>query len=194
MQAHLARVQLSATGFYRTPKIHYDRKTGTGRPFYYFAYGAAVAEVAIDTLTGENRVLAVDILHDVGRSLNPAIDLGQIEGGFVQGMGWLTTEELWWDEAGRLKTHAPSTYKIPTSRDRPEHFNVQIWAAGYNREGTIHRSKAVGEPPLVLATCVHQAISDGLASLVDYQQVPPLDTPATPEAILNAIDDLRGAA
>ena len=194
MQAHLARVQLSATGFYRTPKIHYDRKAGSGRPFYYFAYGAAVAEVAIDTLTGENRVLAVDILHDVGRSLNPAIDLGQIEGGFVQGMGWLTTEELWWDETGRLKTHAPSTYKIPTSRDRPEHFNVQIWAAGYNREGTIHRSKAVGEPPLVLATCVHQAISDGLASLVDYQQVPPLDAPATPEAILNAIDDLRGAA
>ena len=191
MQAHLARVQLSATGFYRTPKIHYDRKRGIGRPFYNFAYGAAVAEVAIDTLTGENRVVAVDILHDVGRSLNPAIDLGQIEGGFVQGMGWLTSEELWWNEAGQLKTHAPSTYKIPTCRDRPAHFDVRIWAPGCNREGTIHRSKAVGEPPLVLATCVHQALSDALSSLVDYRQVPPLDAPATPEAILAAVDQLR---
>jgi xanthine dehydrogenase large subunit len=147
-RAHLARISLSATGFYATPKIHYDRATHRGRPFLYFAYGAALSEVVIDTLTGEHRVVAVDILHDVGRSLNPAIDLGQIEGGFIQGMGWLTTEELVFDERGRLLTHAPSTYKIPTANDRPAHMDIAIWERGLNEEATIHRSKAVGEPPL----------------------------------------------
>jgi len=147
MEAYLARVSLSATGFYRTPKIWYDRATARGRPFLYFAYGAAVSEVEIDTLTGESRIRRVDILHDAGRSLNPAIDLGQIEGGFVQGAGWLTTEELWRDERGAVRTHAPSTYKIPVSADVPEAFNARIWEPGENREPTIHRSKAVGEPP-----------------------------------------------
>ncbi len=158
MEAYLGRVSLSATGYYRTPKIWYDRDTAHGRPFLYFAYGAAVTEVEIDTLTGENRIRRVDILHDVGRSLNPAIDLGQIEGGFVQGAGWLTTEELWWDGSGALRTHAPSTYKIPVSSDVPEEFHVSIWEPGRNREPTIHRSKAVGEPPLMLAISVHSAI------------------------------------
>jgi len=186
-QAYMARVQLSATGFYRTPKIHYDRKVAKGRPFYYFAYGAAVSEVALDTLTGENRVVAVDILHDVGRSLNPAVDLGQIEGGFIQGMGWLTTEELWWDDSGRIRTHAPSTYKIPTCSDRPADFNVRLWSEGKNKEHTIHRSKAVGEPPLMLAISVHQALSDAVSSISGYRHVPDLDAPATPEALLRAI-------
>jgi xanthine dehydrogenase large subunit len=141
--AYLARVQLWASGFYKTPKIHYDPKTLKGRPFYYFAYGAAVSEVAIDTLTGETRLLRADILHDVGRSLNPAIDLGQVEGGFVQGMGWLTTEELWWNGSGRLMTHAPSTYKIPVASDVPADFRVKLWERGENVEDSIHRSKAV---------------------------------------------------
>ena len=132
-EAYLGRVSLSSTGFYATPDIHYDRETARGRPFFYFAYGAAVSEVVIDTLTGENRLLRVDILHDVGRSLNPAIDLGQIEGGFIQGLGWLTTEELWWDETGRLRTHAPSTYKIPTANDRPDDLRIAIWEKGVNR-------------------------------------------------------------
>lgn len=193
-QAYLNRVQLSATGFYRTPKIEYDRSTASGRPFYYFAYGAAVAEVAIDTLTGENRVLGVDILHDVGQSLNPAIDIGQIEGGFVQGMGWLTTEELWWDESGRLRTHAPSTYKIPTCGDRPDRMNVSLWEKGRNVEATIHRSKAVGEPPLMLAISVFHAISDALSSLDDYKSVPDLDAPATPERILMAAEKMKAGA
>ena len=183
-QAYMNRVQLSSTGFYRTPKIEYNRKTASGRPFYYFAYGASVSEVAIDTLTGESRVLGVDVLHDVGQSLNPAIDIGQIEGGFIQGMGWLTTEELWWDDAGKLRTHAPSTYKIPTCGDRPDRMNVNLWEKGRNMEATIHRSKAVGEPPLMLAMSVFYAISDALSSLDDYKSVPELDAPATPERIL----------
>ena len=161
----MARVSLSSTGFYKTPKIHWDRADGRGRPFYYYAYGAACSEVAVDTLTGENRVERVDILHDVGKSLNPAIDLGQIEGGFVQGMGWLTTEELWWDDAGRLRTHAPSTYKIPACGDRPRLFNVEILKNAENREETIYRSKAVGEPPLMLAISVLHALSDAVASV-----------------------------
>jgi len=184
MEAYLGRVSLSATGFYRTPKIWYDRDTARGRPFLYFAYGAAVSEVEIDTLTGENRLRRVDILHDAGRSLNPAIDIGQIEGGFVQGAGWLTTEELWWDTAGALRTHAPSTYKIPVSSDVPEVFNVRIWEPGENREATIHRSKAVGEPPLMLAISVHSAINQAIASLAPGSALPALDTPATPERIL----------
>jgi len=184
MEAYLGRVSLSATGFYRTPKIWYDRETARGRPFLYFAYGAAVSEVEIDTLTGENRIRRVDILHDAGRSLNPAIDMGQIEGGFVQGAGWLTTEELWWDDRGDLRTHAPSTYKIPVSSDVPEAFNAQIWEAGENREPTIHRSKAVGEPPLMLAISVHSAINQAIASVAPSRSVPPLDAPATPERVL----------
>ena len=188
--AYLNRVQLSATGFYRTPKIQYDRETASGRPFFYFSYGAAVSEVAIDTLTGESKVLAVDILHDVGRSLNPAIDLGQIEGGFVQGMGWLTSEELWWNDDGRLMTHAPSTYKIPACGDRPEDFQVKIWERGENVEATIHRSKAVGEPPLMLAISVLHAISDAVSSLSDGRLLARLDTPATPERILAAVEDM----
>jgi xanthine dehydrogenase large subunit len=193
-QAYMARVPLSATGFYKTPKIHWDRAAGRGRPFYYFAYGAACSEVAVDTLTGEHRTLRVDILHDVGRSLNPAIDLGQIEGGFVQGMGWLTTEQLWWDEEGRLRTHAPSTYKIPACGDRPRVFNVALLEGTKNREEAIHRSKAVGEPPLMLAISVLHAISDAVAAVADHRFCPRLDPPATPERVLDAIDRLRAEA
>jgi len=185
--AYLARVQLSATGFYRTPKIHYSRKKARGRPFYYFAYGAAVSEVIVDTLTGESRVTAVDILHDAGRSLNPAVDLGQVEGAFIQGMGWLTNEELWWDAGAKIKTYAPSTYKIPTCSDRPAKMNIALWSGGENREPTVHRSKAVGEPPLMLAISVHQALSDAVSSISGYRFVPELNAPATPEALLHAM-------
>lgn len=193
-QAYLARISLSATGFYATPKIHYDRATHTGRPFYYFAYGAACSEVLIDTLTGEIKVSRADILHDVGKSLNPAIDLGQIEGGFVQGMGWLTTEELVYDAQGRLRTHAPSTYKIPTCGDRPAHLDVRLWKAGRNVEATVHRSKAVGEPPFMLAISVHSAINHAVASVGEYRVFPDLNAPATPEAILMACEDVRRRA
>jgi xanthine dehydrogenase large subunit len=186
-QAWLGRISLSATGFYRTPKIHYDARTFSGRPFLYFAYGAAVSEVEIDCLTGESRINRVDILYDAGKSLNPAIDTGQIEGGFVQGAGWLTSEELWWDAQGHLRTHAPSTYKIPTSGDLPREFNVQIWDKGRNREKTIYRSKAVGEPPLMLAISVHSAINQAIASKLNDKSLPALNTPATPEAILNLL-------
>ncbi|MCW3846646.1 xanthine dehydrogenase molybdopterin binding subunit [Sphingomonas sp. LB-2] len=189
--AHFARVSLSATGFYATPKIHYDRATHRGRPFLYFAYGAAISEVVIDTLTGEHRVLAVDILHDVGRSLNPAIDLGQIEGGFVQGMGWLTTEELVFDDRGRLLTHAPSTYKIPTASDRPRRMTIGLWERGRNAEPTIHRSKAVGEPPLMLAISAFSALTQAVAATAPGKGLPSLDAPATPERILAAIAELR---
>ncbi len=186
-QAYQARVPLSATGFYATPKINWDKEQAKGRPFFYFAYGAAVTEVAIDTLTGENRMLRVDILHDVGKSLNPAIDIGQIEGGFVQGAGWLTTEELWWDDAGHLRTHAPSTYKIPTLGDRAPDMRINIWSPGENVEQTIHRSKAVGEPPLMLGISALMALSDAVAAAGDYQHYPHLDAPATPERVLAAV-------
>ena len=189
--AYFARISLSATGFYRTPKIHFDRKTFTGRPFFYFCYGAAVAEVVIDTLTGENKLLRVDILHDVGKSLNPAIDLGQVEGGFIQGVGWLTTEELWWNDKGRLMTHAPSTYKIPVASDVPADFRVKLLENGINVEDTIYRSKAVGEPPLMLGISVFHAIKDAVASVCDYAASPHLDAPATAEAIAMAIVNLR---
>jgi len=191
LEAYLHRVQLSATGFYRTPKIWWDAETARGRPFYYFAYGAAVSEVVVDLLTGENRVVAVDILHDVGRSLNPAVDAGQIEGGFIQGVGWLTTEEMWWDSDGRLMTHAPSTYKIPVCSDRPEHFRLDMYAGSENIEATIYRSKAVGEPPLMLALSVHQAIADAVSSISDHGELPQLRAPATPEAVLDAIQSLQ---
>lgn len=191
-QAHVARVQLSATGFYATPKITWDRDKKQGRPFLYFAYGAACSEITLDTMTGEMRVDRVDILHDVGKSLNPAIDIGQIEGGFVQGMGWLTTEELVWDKAGRLRTHAPSTYKIPTASDIPEDFRTALWHSMGNPEPTIYRSKAVGEPPVMLANSVFCAITDAIASLKPGV-LPPLDAPATPEAILKAVKAVKAA-
>lgn len=190
--AYMARVQLSAAGFYKTPDIHWDRESGKGRPFYYFAYGASVSEVSIDTLTGEYQVDRTDILHDVGKSLNPAIDKGQIEGGFIQGMGWLTTEELWWDDNGRLRTHAPSTYKIPLASDKPPIFNVELADWSENREMTIRRSKAVGEPPFMLAMSVLEALSMAVASEADYTICPRLDAPATPERVLMAVEKLRG--
>lgn len=190
-RAHMARTHLSAAGHYATPKLHWDRPNGQGRPFFYFAYGAACAEVVIDTLTGENRVLRVDILHDVGHSLNPALDIGQIEGGFVQGMGWLTTEELVYDKDGRLRTHAPSTYKIPVASDTPADFRVALFD-GANREDTIYRSKAVGEPPVMLANAVFGAIADAVQSVAPGRPVA-LDAPATPEAILKAVQAVASA-
>ncbi|MFQ5562428.1 MAG: xanthine dehydrogenase molybdopterin binding subunit [Parvularculaceae bacterium] len=192
--AYLARISLSSTGFYRTPKIHYDKSAQKGRPFFYYAYGAAASEVVIDTLTGENRILRVDILHDVGRSLNPAVDMGQIEGGFIQGLGWLTTEELFYDEAGVLKTHAPSTYKIPACSDRPEIMNMEIWDEGVNRENTIHKSKAVGEPPLMLAISAFSALGWAVAAAGAGRAAPRLNAPATPEEILRAVEDVRRRA
>jgi xanthine dehydrogenase large subunit len=192
--AYMNRVQLSATGFYKTPKIWYDRERARGRPFYYFAYGAAVAEVAVDTLTGEYRLVRADLLHDVGRSINPGIDMGQIEGGFVQGMGWLTTEELCWNARGELTTHAPSTYKIPTASDLPADFRARIWERGENQEQVVYRSKAVGEPPLMLGISVFQAIGDAIASLAEGRLSPALDAPATPERVLFAIEELKRRA
>jgi xanthine dehydrogenase large subunit len=189
--AYQARIQLSAAGFYKTPEIHWDRASGKGRPFYYFAYGAAVSEVSVDTLTGEYQVDRVDVLHDTGRSLNPALDIGQIEGAFVQGMGWLTTEELWWDDKGRLRTHAPSTYKIPLASDRPKIFNVRLADWAENREPTIRRSKAVGEPPFMLPISVLEALGMAVASIADYQVSPKLDAPATPERVLMAVERLK---
>ena len=183
------RVSLSATGFYKTPELSWDRIKGSGRPFFYFAQGVSVTEVVIDTLTGENRILRTDILHDAGASLNPALDLGQIEGGYVQGAGWLTTEELVWDDNGRLRTHAPSTYKIPACSDRPDIFNVALWDAP-NPAETIYRSKAVGEPPFMLGISAHLALSDAIAACgADY---PALAAPATAETVLRAINRVRG--
>lgn len=184
--AYANRIQLWSDGFYRTPKIHYDKTTLTGRPFYYFAYGAACSEVAIDTLTGENRVLAVDILHDVGTSLNPAIDVGQIEGGFIQGMGWLTTEQLVWNDKGHLATHAPSTYKIPATGDTPAHFKVDLWPEA-NREDNVGGSKAVGEPPFMLAISVWEALRDAAGSVTPARQPVRLEAPATAENVLKAL-------
>jgi xanthine dehydrogenase large subunit len=180
------RVSMSATGFYKTPRIHYDRDTFSGRPFFYYAYGAAVSEVVVDTLTGEYRLLRADIVHDCGDSLNPAVDLGQIEGGYVQGVGWLTSEELCWNDAGELTTHAPSTYKIPCCSDLPPDFRVQLLQKSANREDTIYRSKAVGEPPLMLGISAFHAIRDAISS--DDNPLPDLQAPATPEAVLKAIE------
>jgi xanthine dehydrogenase large subunit len=194
MQAYRARVSLSATGYYRTPKIEYDKTTLRGRPFFYFAYGAAVSEVAVDTLTGETQLLRVDILHDAGRSLNSAIDLGQVEGGFLQGVGWLTSEELWWNAKGELRTHAPSTYKIPTARDWPPHSQVKLLDERPNGEETIYRSKAVGEPPLMLAISVFLAIRDAIASCGPPGVQPDLTAPATPEAVLRSLASVRAEA
>jgi xanthine dehydrogenase large subunit len=187
---HVARLSLSATGYYATQKLKWDRTKTKGRPFLYFAYGAACSEVTVDTLTGEMKVNRVDILHDVGKSLNPALDIGQIEGAFVQGMGWLTTEELVFDEKGRLRTHAPSTYKIPCASDVPEDFRVNLYQSKGNVEDTIYRSKAVGEPPLMLGISVWAAIFDAVTSLKPGR-VPLLDAPATPEIIMRAVRSMQ---
>jgi xanthine dehydrogenase large subunit len=187
----LGRVSLSATGFYKTPDIHWDQQAMQGEPYFYFSYGAAVAEVAVDTLTGEARVLRADLVQDCGRSLNPAIDLGQIEGGFVQGLGWLTSEELWWDADGRLRTIGPSTYKIPGSRDVPPRLNVRILEGGPVRAASIYGSKGIGEPPVHLATAVWNALKDAIGSIADHRLAVSLDAPATPERILGAVDLTR---
>ena len=193
-QAYLARVQLWSDGFYATPGLHWDRLRLQGEPFYYFAYGAAVSEVLLDTLTGEARVLRVDVLHDVGRSLNPALDIGQIEGGFVQGMGWLTSEELvWHPQTGALLTHAPSTYKIPTATDLPPQWQVALFGQD-NAVDSIHRSKAVGEPPLLLAFSVFLALRDAVSAVGQHQHRPDLQAPATPESLLRAVAGVRVAA
>jgi len=189
-EAYLNRVSLSSSGFYSTPKIHFNNKTFFGRPFLYFAYGAAISEVLIDTLTGENKTLRVDILHDQGRAINPAIEKGQIEGGFVQGAGWLTMEEVKWKSNGQLTTHSPSTYKIPAVNDMPEKFNVKIFK-NLNRENVVNKSKTTGEPPLMLAMSVFFAIKDAISSVGNYKIIPQLNAPATPEAILMSIKNLK---
>jgi xanthine dehydrogenase large subunit len=191
-KAYVARVQLWSDGFYATPKLHWDQSKLKGRPFYYYAYGAAVSEVVVDTLTGEWRLLRADVLHDAGRSINPAIDIGQVEGAFIQGMGWLTTEELWWNKNGKLMTHAPSTYKIPTVNDCPTDFRVHLFNNA-NVEDSIHRSKALGEPPLLLPFSVFFAIRDAVAAVGDGRTNPPLNAPATSEEILKAVDAIRSA-
>jgi len=193
LKAYLARVQLWSDGFYATPGLHWDPKTMSGNPFSYYAYGASVSEVIIDTLTGEWKLLRADALYDAGNSLNPAIDIGQVEGAFIQGMGWLTTEELWWNKGGKLMTHAPSTYKIPAISDCPEDFRVSLYK-NRNVQDSIHRSKAVGEPPLLLPFSVFFAIRDAIASVADYRYNPPLNAPATSEAILSAINGVEAMA
>jgi xanthine dehydrogenase large subunit len=186
--AYMNRISLSSTGFYKTPKIHFDRLTGKGRPFFYFSNGAAVSEVIVDTLTGEYKILRTDILHDVGTSLNPAIDIGQIEGAFVQGAGWLTTEELVWNDKGRLLSNNPATYKIPAISDAPLDFRVDLLPNEPNGEHTIYNSKAVGEPPFMLGISVWSAIRDAISSVSTENICPELDTPATPERVLFAIE------
>jgi len=191
-KAYLARVQLWSDGFYATPNLSWDPKTMTGNPFFYFAYGAAVAEVVIDTLTGEWKLLRADALYDAGNSLNPAIDIGQVEGAFIQGMGWLTTEELWWNAQGKLMTHAPSTYKIPGVSDCPDAFTVRLFN-NRNVADSIHRSKAVGEPPLLLPFSVFLAIRDAISAVGEHKVHPPLRAPATSEAILDAVGAVEQA-
>jgi xanthine dehydrogenase large subunit len=185
------QVPLSATGYYKVPGIHYDRQAGRGTPFYYFAYGAACAEVIIDTLTGEYRLLRADILHDVGASLNPAIDIGQVEGGFVQGVGWLTCEELVWNDKGRLMTDGPASYKIPAIGDVPADMRVTLVENRKNPKDTVFHSKAVGEPPFMLGIAAWCALQDAVSSVSNYQQHPLLDAPATPERVFWGADKLR---
>ena len=192
-EAYLGRVSLSSTGFYKTPKIYYDREKAAGRPFYYFANGAAVSEVSVDTLTGEYKLDRADMIHDVGNSINPAVDFGQIEGGFIQGVGWLTSEELVWDERGRLLSDGPATYKIPAASDAPERFNVRLMENVPNEEATIFRSKAVGEPPLMLAISTWCAIRDAIGAVADHRIFPRLDAPATPEEILRVTREIQRA-
>ena len=189
-QAYFNQVSLASTGYYRTPKIFYDRDKASGHPFYYFAYGAACSEVLIDTLTGEYKLLRADILHDVGDSLNPAIDIGQVEGGFVQGMGWLTSEELVWDEQGKLLTNGPASYKIPAIGDVPADLRVTLLENRKNPEDTVFHSKAVGEPPFMLGISVWCAIKDAVASLADYRLQPNIDAPATPERVLWGVQQM----
>ncbi|MCK4710155.1 MAG: molybdopterin-dependent oxidoreductase, partial [Gammaproteobacteria bacterium] len=186
-QAYAARIQLWSDGFYKTPSLHWDKDKIHGSPFYYYAYGAAVAEVAIDTLTGEFKLLRADLLHDAGNSINPALDRGQVEGAFIQGMGWLTTEQLVWNDQGRLMTHAPSTYKIPAVSDCPDEFHVKLFE-NKNVKDAVMRSKAVGEPPLLLGFSVFFAIRDAISSVSNYKINPPLNAPASAEEILNSVD------
>jgi len=199
VEAYMARVQLWSDGFYATPGLSWNKDTMQGKPFFYFAYGAAVSEVVVDTLTGEWKLLAAHVLHDAGTSLNPAIDLGQVEGGFIQGMGWLTMEELVWHpndgsaKAGLLLTHAPSTYKIPTANDCPPVFDVRLWQGG-NVADTIHRSKATGEPPLLLPFSVFFAIRDAISAAGGHRLDPPLTAPATSEAILRALTAVQAGS
>jgi len=190
-EAYLNRISLSSSGFYSTPKIRFDNKKFQGRPFLYFAYGAAVSEVMIDTLTGESKILRVDILHDAGKAINPAIELGQIEGGFLQGAGWLTIEEVKWKKNGQITTHSPSTYKIPAVNDMPEKFNVEIFKDGKNKENVVNKSKTTGEPPLMNAMSVFFAIKDAISSVKNYDITPIIDAPATPEKILMSIKNLK---
>ena len=190
-QAYLNRVSLSSSGFYVTPKIHFDQNSFKGRPFLYFCYGAAVSEVIIDTLTGENKILRVDVIHDAGRAINPVIELGQIEGGFVQGAGWLTMEEIKWKADGKITTHSPSTYKIPAVSDMPEQFNVEIYKYGKNVENVVNKSKTTGEPPLMNAMSVFFAIKDAIASISDYKIIPVINAPATPEEILMSLKHIE---
>jgi len=190
-EAYLNRISLSSSGFYSTPKIYFNKKTFSGRPFLYFCYGAAVTEVTIDTLTGENIVERVDILHDAGKAINPALELGQIEGGFVQGQGWLTIEEVNWKSNGQITTVSPSTYKIPAVSDMPKKFNVEIFKQGKNKENVVNKAKTTGEPPLMLAMSVFYAIKDAIASVEKYKKIPILDAPATPEKILMSLNELK---
>jgi xanthine dehydrogenase large subunit len=189
--AYLNRISLSSSGFYSTPKIYFNKKTFSGRPFLYFCYGAAVTEVTIDTLTGENIVERVDILHDAGKAINPALELGQIEGGFVQGQGWLTIEEVNWKSNGQITTVSPSTYKIPAVSDMPKKFNIEIFKQGKNKENVVNKAKTTGEPPLMLAMSVFYAIKDAIASVGKYKKIPILDAPATPEKILMSLNELK---
>ena len=190
-EAYLNRISLSSSGFYSTPKINFDKKKFRGRPFYYFCYGAAVSEVTIDILTGENVLERVDILHDAGKPINPALELGQIEGGFVQGQGWLTIEELNWKSNGQITTFSPSTYKIPAVSDIPKKFNVEIYKEGINKENVVNKAKTTGEPPLMLAMSVFYAIKDAIASIGNYQIAPELNAPATPERILMSVNKIK---
>ena len=190
-EAYLNRVSLSSSGFYSTPKINFDKKKFKGRPFYYFCYGSATTEVTVDTLTGETSLDRVDILHDAGNAINPALEYGQIEGGFVQGQGWLTIEEIIWDKVGKIKTFSPSTYKIPAITDIPKKFNVEIFKQGLNVEKVVNKAKTTGEPPLMLAMSVFFAIKDAIASTSNYEKTPILDAPATPEKILLSIKKLK---
>ena len=190
-EAYLNRISLSSSGFYSTPKIKFNKKKFTGRPFYYFCYGAAVSEVTIDTLTGENILDRVDIVHDAGNAINPSLELGQIEGGFIQGQGWLTMEEVKWKDNGEITTFSPSTYKIPAASDIPKNFNVEIYKEGKNKENVVNKSKTTGEPPLMLAMSVFFAIKDAIASVANYNITPILNAPATPESILMSIKEIK---
>ena len=190
MRAYLDRESLSATGFYKTPGIFYNKDEGKGHPFHYYAFGMSVSEVEIDLFTGRHVVLSTDILHDAGKSINESLDIGQVEGGFVQGLGWCTTEECKWDEKGNLLNHSPDTYKIPTINDIPKVFRVNL-LKGYPNPNTIRQSKAVGEPPFMLALSVWLAIKDAIASVANNRFEPDLEIPATHEKILMSIEKIK---